>query len=295
MGGPDVATDLTSPPATRRRVVTVDEANNSTQSDYLQEYGVPSLIEKYLHNLHRFAATVGASHAQRLPIFIADAITWRDTNWWRQRQRDGHRERADAGRWRHASDWRGLHRKWDSPLVYHYGQHWLHRASAKDWSSTRPAFIESAFAMIGCQRSLKEQREPPEPEHARKRARVVIDPPVQWEKSVNQAVPIEILGDSAVVVAWINGTAQVDTWRFIPAVSNIMEILHTSWTTEHIVPRLRHLPWCRHVYRELNKDADAMATKALEQNTRQIEFNGDIAIARPMYIKVFSMVDGGTL
>ena len=178
MGGPDVATDLTSPPATRRRVVTVDEANNSTQSDYLQEYGVPSLIEKYLHNLHRFAATVGASHAQRLPIFIADAITWRDTNWWRQRQRDGHRERADAGRWRHASDWRGLHRKWDSPLVYHYGQHWLHRASAKDWSSTRPAFIESAFAMIGCQRSLKEQREPPEPEHARKKARVVIDLPV---------------------------------------------------------------------------------------------------------------------
>ena len=34
-----------------------------------------------------------------------------------------------------------------------------------------------------------------------------------------------------------------------------------------------------------------MATKALEQNTRQIEFNDDIAIARPMCIKVF--FDGG--
>ena len=258
---------------------------------YYKKMGHRTLLERYLLNLHRYANCVRSSLDQRVPILIADAITWKDTNWWRRQQDDARLLRGDMGRWRHASDWRGIRRKWDMPLEYHYGRAWLHCTSSKDWDSTLTSFIDSAFDMVGCHRSIKEKMESLSTEPVRKKARVVFDLPVLWDKPQNEAVPMEILGDSAVVIAWINGVAHVDTPKYVPQVASLMMHLHTTWMTGAVTVRRKHLSWCRHVYRELNKLADAMATKALETKCRHLEPNDKLMSMKPMFTKAF--FDGG--
>ena len=82
------------------------------------EYGHASLVIRWLQGVHRFAATVAGSRAGRLPFVIADAIQWRDTQWWHT-----HKGLKEPGgvRLRHATDWRGIHRKWDQALFDVFG------------------------------------------------------------------------------------------------------------------------------------------------------------------------------
>eukprot|EP00973_Karenia_brevis_P014752 2014352-Karenia_brevis.AAC.1 len=146
-------------------------------------------------SVHRLAAVVGDSSCEKIPVFICDAITWKDTTWWRQQQHNADLHGSNAGSWRHASHWRGQNKRWDTPLVYHYGRNWLQMAGQDFWHQSRQRFIERAFDMIGCRLSRQHRNTGPT-EPARKKARIVIDTPVPWNLTVD-CVPLELVGDSA--------------------------------------------------------------------------------------------------
>ena len=85
-----------------------------------------------------------------------------------------------------------------------------------------------------------------------------------WGKPCTGSVLLEVIGDSELVIQWINGQARCDeNLQHLEKLVWIIENLHRAWAHGLIQPRLPHLPWCRHVFRELNKEADAMVTLAL--------------------------------
>ena len=253
--------------------------------------GHKSLAELYLQSLHRLAGRVGRSlRSERVPIFLADAITWKDTAWWHQTQRIGYTDGVDAGRWRHAAGWNGRKKKWDMPLVYHYGDTWMHCSGTEGWQKSQGNFVESAFDMIGCHRRQKLLAIELSGQPLAKKPRLTFDVEQVWGPTHGPSVSIEFLGDSEVVINWINGASRcTEDSRHLLSVSNIMNTLHEAWKDNITKPRQSHLPWCRHIFRELNKDADAMATLALTSGANQYKFYG---VAKPPpRIKVY--FDGG--
>ncbi len=176
------------------------------------------------------------------------------------------------------------------PFVYHYGQGWIHLAGKSGWESSLPQFIESAFDMIGCHRPTQRQQPqlPDRPFH--KKARVTFNVEPHWEET-QQSTRLEICGDSELVINWINGEARCQSLQHhIDMPAEVMEMLYQSWKAGIILPRESHVNWCRHVYRELNTAADAMATLAIEGQQCHINLPTQV-VKRPGKVKI--CFDGG--
>ncbi len=60
------------------------------------------------------AELVARSKTGEVTLFLADAIQWRDTHWWRL----GQKQKARGCRLTHDD---GIRRKWDHPLVHAFG------------------------------------------------------------------------------------------------------------------------------------------------------------------------------
>ena len=107
-------------------------------------------------------------------------------------------------------------------------------------------------------------REPP-----KKRGRIVQECPVAWRRCEHEqeTVPVEILGDSELVISWLNGLAAIKSPTHCGQVSGVVRALTGSWRAGHIIPRTATADWYRHVYREFNKEADELANKAMDQRT----------------------------
>ena len=161
----------------------------------LKQLGHTTLVDPYLGSVYKLATRVGLTlRSERIPIFLASAITWKETAWWRTTQRRGYLDGADAGRWRHASNWCDIQRKWDTPLVIGYGSDWVHLAG-KGWCDSLHSFIDSAHDMIGCHKAnagyqpeLSDQ-----PRRRKLRVHLHIEPP--WDISPLFSTQLEILGD----------------------------------------------------------------------------------------------------
>ena len=130
-----------------------------------------------------------------------------------------------------------------------------------------------------------------EPVH--KRPRIVFDIPLPSDVPSHGAVPLEIVGDSELVVNWLNGESAANCEQYRGLVADLMTLLHNAWRNSLIVlvPREKASPWLRHVYRELNTEADAMATKAIE--TRQAHFEANAAYIQQAACRANIHFDGG--
>ena len=103
-------------------------------------------------------------------------------------------------------------------------------------------------------------------EAPRKKPRVVFDLVVAWDRHA-RATPLEVIGDNALIVGWLNGEMRCEDKAHLSDVAGITEKLYAAWTSDLLAPRQSHQSRCRHVHRGLNKDADAMATEAITNGT----------------------------
>ena len=72
---------------------------------------------------------------------------------------------------------------------------------------------------------------------------------------------LEICGDSKVVINWVNAEWPSKFLPYSKAVGRMQQTLHTLVADFAVRPRLDSCDFCRHIFRELNRDADALATK----------------------------------
>ena len=87
---------------------------------------------------------------------------------------------------------------------------------------------------------------------------------VNWDLPEGAAIPVEIVGDSELVVNWINGTVSCMSPMHSQTVAETMKALRTAWLDRYTSLRQTHAVWCRHLYREFKREADQMATKAVQ-------------------------------
>jgi ribonuclease HI len=90
--------------------------------------------------------------------------------------------------------------------------------------------------------------------------------PVLW--SLSLARPrLEILGDINLVVNWVNGLWRCKFRIYDQRLAMLHTILQDLAANFGLRPRLDDAEWSRHVFRELNKDADALATSHVDSYT----------------------------
>ena len=88
------------------------------------------------------------------------------------------------------------------------------------------------------------------------KVRDVIDIPVEWRPCIENEIAMEVIGDSEIVINWLNGAAAVNCPDYCTRARNLVCRISSAWVSGHIVPRTAASDWYRHVYRELNKEAD---------------------------------------
>ena len=103
-------------------------------------------------------------------------------------------------------------------------------------------------------------------------------------------IALEIVGDNELVINWLNGTAVVDHPVHRSRVMAITNQVATSWKSGILVPRMADVNWYRHVYRELNTQADALANRAMDEGMSS-EWSRPHAYLRPHRLR--GWFDGG--
>ena len=141
--------------------------------------------------------------------FLASCTFWCDWQWWQWRQAVG--LCLDPGCnetvWRH--DRSGPHLRWESVFVKALGDKWKDLAAQADWQRRKGEFRTKAYSIFGA-KSFEERcarkDQPSGPcERIPKQPRLVSRLPLPWAPAYDDMPRLEILGDSDLVIHWVNG------------------------------------------------------------------------------------------
>ena len=92
-----------------------------------------------------------------------------------------------------------------------------------------------------------------------KKQRVVADTPLEWPDYGGHSLPMEVIGDDQLVINWLNGIASVKCPWYVSRCSEMVNGIFHSWRSGYLSPHTATGDWYRHLYRELNQEADAFA------------------------------------
>ena len=166
--------------------------------------------------------------------------------------------------WRH--DQPGKHLQWETVFVDAFDASWKDRASESSSNDTCGAFVHKAYAKIGAR--TQEDRFRSITSHTcsepslclrRKKPRIVDRLRIQWQEAPSTGRRVELVGDSKVIVQWLRGCWCVKYRQYRSRVA----FLHKQWdllrSNSLLIPPIDHMDCIRHVYRELNAEADSKA------------------------------------
>ena len=105
--------------------------------------------------------------------------------------------------------------------------------------------------------------------HSQKKARDLEDLVLPWMQ-YDCAIAAEIVGDNELVIHWANGAARTMDPKHTTAAEQNVNELGRLWYSGLIAPRVPTVDWCRHVFRERNKAADALANRAMDSSSSAI-------------------------
>ena len=94
----------------------------------------------------------------------------------------------------------------------------------------------------------------------RNRPRLVFREPVKWTADSDHR-RLEILGDSKLVISWLNGQSKCLYRAYNARVQIMHKMVEELGEAHDFRPRLDSADRGRHVYGELNTDADALANQ----------------------------------
>lgn len=110
-----------------------------------------------------------------------------------------------------------------------------------------------------------------------------------WQYKGKEKCRLEIVGDNATVVGWLNGEKGV-RGPYRAAIANILDWLNDLYANKIFAPRAAEAPWFTHVYREHNKAADCLATMGILQQQSAVMVDAT-PNNHPLYVRV--QFDGG--
>ena len=96
-----------------------------------------------------------------------------------------------------------------------------------------------------------------------KKVRFVVDVPTDWRPSAGPL--LDLIGDNATVILWLNGQAACDHPPHVRVVTRAVANIQRIQQGIGAAPAQSGCHWFRHVYRELNDDADAVVNEALDR------------------------------
>lgn len=210
--------------------------------------------------------------------FFPATLMWRNQDWWVFYQtvclddpdcRQAH--------WRHTRP--GRSSQWEDVFVTAFGTDWSHFAKQSAWGTRWSKFQQSAYNMASAK--------PPEEKYAEakhkkqmamappaKRPRHVCDESLPWEAVADDRFRIEILGDSLLVVNWMRGVWRANCKHFATKVAACIRTLERLHCSSGLEPRSVSADIHRHIFRELNVEADALANEAHSKGTQSWQSNG---------------------
>ena len=105
-------------------------------------------------------------------------------------------------------------------------------------------------------------------------------PLFDWQSVYGCRCRVELLGDSKLVVNWINGVWSVRNPKHITKIMKGCEMLQ-QFNVAGVEPRLQYCHWNRHVLKHHNRKADGLATlgKDMASENVKVVFN-DCTIGR---------------
>ena len=194
--------------------------------------------------------------------FVAACVLWCDWEWWQFQQAVGSlldphcRETS----WRHQRP--GPHLRWESVFIKTLGDHWKRKAASVEWKRQRGAFRVQAYKIFGARpfedryvaRPGCTQEQPPT-----KRPRTVHRCPVEWSWADRRMPRIEIMGDSSLIINWLNGLWKCKYRVYAQRLRILHDTLERMARKYFVAPRQDYCEWSRHIYRELNGEADILA------------------------------------
>ena len=107
---------------------------------------------------------------------------------------------------------------------------------------------------------------------------------VVWRIFDASYTAVDLYGDSELVISWLNGTVALRDRTYAARVGSIMRSIHCAWRQNALVPRTPSDNWFRHVYRELNTEADRLANLALDSASSQSWRSGN-STQRPLAVR----------
>lgn len=205
-------------------------------------------------------------------VLLSQALRWRDTIWWKARSTT--MSLADAGNstgWKHAGWFRNRGVVWDLALWRAFGADWPTRCADPRDRSARDALTNKLLELLGKSRPawLTPVGKPADatsatPPKTAKGTRVL--DPLPWPappfEPETAATPVEICGDSAVAIGWLNGTMACDVSPYRENLRAVQARLLAWWTSALAMPHAPAAEWATYIPRELNGDADATADRA---------------------------------
>jgi ribonuclease HI len=194
--------------------------------------------------------------------FVAACILWCDWEWWQFRQAAGSLldPRCEDNHWRHERP--GPHLRWETVFVKTYGDFWKRQAASIGWNRERGAFRTKAYELFRirpfedryARRSKSVQKQP-----KAKRARLIHRVPLEWSPANSDGCRLEVVGDSNLIINWLNGIWRCKYRTYDQRVSLLHDAIERMFVAYSVLPRQDHCDLGRHIYRELNPEADALA------------------------------------
>jgi hypothetical protein len=218
-------------------------------------------------NIHNFARLVQHPLPAVMPrgkslCLVASAILWRDREWWEMTAETGSffDPRNETMHWKHSRP--GPHLHWDRPYVECMGKHWKRLAASTAWKERQASFVSKAYEMFS-QKPL-EHRYAPAPEKIAnlggppaKKRRIVFREPVLWQPCHGHR--LEICGDSKTIIGWALAVYGIKFRPYSDRIAQVHRTLDALHYANGLRPRCDHEPVFKHIFRELNAEADAIA------------------------------------
>jgi len=192
---------------------------------------------------------------------IALTLVWRSHGWWEWQQ--ALMTTVDAANtlgWRHHRP--GRHMSLETSLVKTFGSDWMQMAIGQKWTDSLAKFTDAAHAQISVRSHEARYAAKPDGKAAQslqrpnKAPRLVTWEPQQWADTGSR---LEVCGDSRVIIQWVNAVWPVRSLPYARCIQRMHRMMHGMRRECGVRPRVDSVDFCRHIYRELNVEADRIA------------------------------------
>jgi ribonuclease HI len=248
---------------------------------------LPTLVAESVCLLAGFAFRPGRTLASQ--CLLGCALQWRNRLWWQAYRFVSMSGGSDD--WRHPASNYSPKRNWEDIFHEVYGDSWMSQMSCGRPSPLRlAAFRNCAFISLGLAAPDADSTDPKEVVVSRKPRNVTIPEVPPWG-CVLDAPRAEIVGDSLLVVSWCQGYWQLKEQQYEGMLQECIESMTQLQSLCLCAPRCLTSWWIRHVPRELNAQADALAKACLESGQPHLWVLSDMA---SLHVRAVSVhFDGG--